>query len=98
MGRLDAVLAYAKAQPKFFVYAISDLAGKPVYVGRSEYPERRYSQHKSCKVWQQPLRMWVADNPHTFEILDTYPTNRMMIDAEQQYIAYLTPEFNALPR
>lgn len=98
MGRLDAVLAWSVMQPRFFVYAISDPSGKPVYVGRTENPERRYSAHKSDKSWQQPLRRWVASNEHVFEILDTYPTKRMMIDAEQQYIAYLTPEFNALPR
>ena len=80
------------------MYAISDAYGHPVYVGRTENPERRYSQHKSCKVWQQELRQWVASNDHVFEVLDHYPSKRMMIDAEQQYIAYLTPRFNALPR
>ena len=71
-----------------------------VYVGATSHPERRYRQH--CETlatgrlgrWQRPLRQWVACNPHAFEILDTFRTRRMMLDAEHEYIAYLKPAFN----
>lgn len=97
MGRLDAVLRFARAQPRWFVYAISDLEGRPVYVGSTAHPERRCRQHLEGKpTWQLPLRAWVRANEHRFEILDTFPTRRMMLDAEEQYILYLRPQFNSI--
>lgn len=97
MPRLDAVLAYAKAQPQWFVYAIFDHDAKPVYVGATSHPERRYKQHLEGRTarWQIPLRHWVASHSHAFEVLDTFPDKRTMLDAEREYIAYLRPQFNA---
>lgn len=93
--RLNAVLAYAARSPRWFVYAISDSDDKPVYVGRTAHPERRYAQHlERVPHWQIPLRQWLAINAHRFELLDSYPTRRMMLDAEHEYIAYLRPVFN----
>ena len=93
--RLKAVLDYAAAQPKWFVYAITDQAGKPVYVGSTKHPERRHRQYLERKGrWQKAIREWVAGNRHVFELLDHYPTRRMMLDAEHEYIAYLSPRFN----
>ena len=100
-GRLDAVLAYAKAQPKWFVYALKDQAGVVVYVGASTHPEQRYKQH--CEAihgrlgrWQRPLRQWVAANHHSFCILSTHPTKRAMLDEERDRIAYIRPRFNTI--
>ena len=95
MGRLDAAIEWAKAQPKWFVYAICDEHGNATYIGATDHPERRYQQHIAPSArYQLPLRQWVQSSKHTFEVLDTYATKRMMLDAEREYIAYLTPRFN----
>lgn len=97
MGRLDRVLAFAEAQPRWFVYAVSDLAGAPVYVGATSHPERRYRQHRDgSRPWQPELTAWMQAHlgAHQFEVLDTFPTKRMMLDAEAEYIAHLRPILN----
>lgn len=97
MGRLDKVLAFAHEQPRFFVYAICDPAGTPVYVGATSFPERRHRQHQDpSRRWQRELTAWMQANSasHSFEILDTFPTKRMMLDAEREYIGYLRPALN----
>lgn len=98
MGRLDAALEYAKAQPRFFVYAISMPDGSPVYVGSTKHPERRHLQHcDTSSPWQRELRTWIAANQHVFEVLDTFPSKRMMLSAETEYIRELRPRFNLKP-
>lgn len=96
MGRLSRVLEHAANQPHWFVYAICDKDGKPVYIGSTSNPERRYLQHRAGPQtrWQRPLRAWVSANQHQFEVLDTFPCKRDMLDAEREYIAYLRPAFN----
>ena len=76
--RLANVLAYAASIPRFHVYAVCDHGGVPVYIGSSERPETRAHAHQ-------------AGN---WEILDSYPTKRMMLDAEREYIEYLRPVLN----
>ena len=96
MGRLDKLIQYAKAQPSRFVYAINDANGTPVYVGRTRHPERRWRQHREGTSARHlpALGAWLACNPASFEVLDTYPDTRSHLDAEREYIAYLRPRFN----
>ena len=96
MGRLDAAIAYANAQPRFFVYAITDETGQHVYVGATTHPERRYRQHLERSArYQLPLRRWVQANAHTFAVLSTHPSKRAMLDAERYAIKAHRPRFNA---
>ena len=95
MGRLDTALQYCKDNTRWYVYLISDDSGRPVYVGSTAYPEKRYAAHLDYRqIHQGRLREWLAIHPHSFEVLDNYPTRRMMLDAEHEYIAYLAPALN----
>ena len=95
MGRLDTVLQYCQDNTRWYVYLICDQASRPVYVGSTAYPEKRYAAHLDYRQnLQGRLREWLAIHPHSFEVLDSYPTRRMMLDAEHEYIAYLDPMLN----
>lgn len=95
MGRLDRALQYCRDNTRWYVYLICDSASKPVYVGATAYPEKRYAAHMDyTQNMQGRLREWLAIHPHSFEILDSYPTRGTMLDAEHEYIAHLKPSLN----
>lgn len=95
MSRLDTALQYCRDNTRWYVYLICDAVGKPVYVGATAYPEKRYAAHLDYRqICQGRLREWLAINPHSWEILDSYPTRGMMLAAEHEYIAYLDPMLN----
>lgn len=91
-NRLSAAIDYAAKFRKWRVYAICDHDGAAVYVGSSTGPLRRYVAHKAG--WKVDLSDWLSIVPHTFEVLDSYATRRMMIEADREYIGYLRPRFN----
>lgn len=88
-------MAYAAAQPKWFVYALKDEWARIAYIGSTKHPERRLYQHRSDGVYQQPLRAWVAGNRHTFEVLHTHPSKQAMLEAERATIKQIAPQFNS---
>ena len=80
---------------QFHVYCISDEQMQPMYVGCSATPDRRYRQHRISPL-NRPLRDWLALNSysHQLEILDSFDTVALAMDAEMEYINYLFPAFN----
>ena len=81
--------------PRFWLYAIRDQHGNVVYVGATEDLDMRIRQHKGCGgPWLADLYAWLSVNAHAFDLLDTPPTKRAMLDAEREYIEYLRPRFN----
>lgn len=94
--RLGRILAASK--PIWWVYALSGPDRVPVYVGMSKRPESRSRWHRGVKAHHnQPLAAWVKGRTRdTFELLDSFPTKRMAMDAELEYIRYLQPRFNTI--
>lgn len=97
MARLDAAMRMAVKAKTWAVYAISDNAGDVVYVGSSGRATQRYQDH-AARGHNKAMRAWLTLNSHVFEVLDQYETKREMLDAEQEYVMFLQPQFNALHR
>ena len=93
MGRLDHLLSLAVGLPRWHVYAITGADNVPVYVGSSQYPERRFYGHSQAEH-NLGLRAWMASTLHRMEILDSFHTKREMLDAEKEYISYIKPVHN----
>ena len=94
MGRLDRALEFAHAFPDYFIYAVCDDAGVPMYVGCTSDPVERWTAHLTDKTHQQPLRKWIAKHPHRFEVLASAWHKDEALGIEREYIAALAPPFN----
>ena len=97
MARLDRALQAQLPDP-WVVYAITGPDGVPVYVGATGRPRQRGLTHLGGYAVPdlRELGYWTAGRQATcIEVLDRFPTRRMMLAAEREYQAYLRPRFNA---
>ena len=95
--RLGRILTEFADWPLGWVYCIRDQTGAIVYIGATDDLDERITAHKSGlyeSSHQVSLRLWIASNVNTFDVLSTHQTMPDARHAERDEIYTRKPRFN----